>query len=160
LLGKPAPNLRTAGGGEQETVGFGALCSYWAPRASFAGTYDAAWVRDRKPLLPEDFDPRFHMCAPEDQQFIPHLRGGERIEVANMTPSGALAFSIPKRFIGMRTAFATRDEPVRHRAVMHTVIIEPDVPRVIVVWHGSLRCQREADFLDETTITEKEYTRL
>ena len=160
LLGRPAPNLRRPGGGERETVGYGAVASYWAPRMAFGGTYDAKWVTDRKPLLPLDFDPRFHMCAPQDQQFIPHLRGGERIELANMTPSGGLSFDIPKRFIGMSTAFSTREEAVRHRAVLHTVIVEPDVPRVIVVWHGSLRCQREADFLDETTITEKEYTRL
>lgn len=38
---------------------------------------------------------------------------------------------------------------------MHTVIIEPDHPRLSVVWHSELPCHRLVNMLDVTTVTEK-----
>ncbi|NVB38378.1 DUF2169 domain-containing protein [Pseudenhygromyxa sp. WMMC2535] len=160
LLGRPAPNIGALSGDKSGAAGLGAVCSYWQPRRELGGTYDEAWTKTRKPLLPEDFDPSFWMCAPVDQQFIPHLRGGERVTLRNMSPGGLLAFDLPKVFLSLETSIATRSKPKHHRAALHSVIIEPDFPRVIMVWHGSLRCHREADFLDQTRIVQKEYRKL
>src|SRR5690606_31440841 len=44
-------------------VAFGFVSPHWQPRANLAGTFDDAWRRQRFPLLPVDFDPRFHNAA-------------------------------------------------------------------------------------------------
>jgi hypothetical protein len=156
LIGKPVANIEFPGAapGSKGAAGFGAVCSYWTPRINYGGTYDAKWLTDRKPLLPVDFDPRFFLCAPADQQFIPHLRGGERIEVAGMSPSGALTFDLPRVALGFETII---DGKSKHtRGDLQTVIVEPDHPRVVMVWQTMLRCHHEMDFLDRTIIRQKE----
>lgn len=160
LVGLPVPNIGVPGvpPGSKGAAGLGAITSHWAPRCEHAGTYDAKWVKERKPLLPLDFDPRFHLCAPVDQQFVPHLRGGERIELVGMTASGALGFEVPRVALGFLTRFQTRKEPVHHRASLVTVIVEPDHPRVCVVWHTSIPCNHaEMEYLEETVIREKRF---
>jgi hypothetical protein len=161
LLGQPVANVEHPGAapGSRGAAGFGPICSHWSPRRELAGTYDARWVATRKPLLPEDFDPRFHMCAPQDQQHVPHLRGGVPIELVNVTPGGVLRFTLPKVWLALRTRIALRRSEHRqeHRAKLHTVVLEPDHPRVLMVWHTSLPCPHHADDLEDTTISEKPY---
>ncbi|MBV1860449.1 MAG: DUF2169 domain-containing protein [Nannocystaceae bacterium] len=161
LVGRPVANIGFPGADPEKSgaAGFGALCGHWSPRIKHAGTYDAKWVETRKPLPPTDLDPRFHMCAPEDQQFIPHLRGGESVEVVNMNPRGALRFALPKVYLAFKTRIALRrgERTEDHRAKLNTVIVEPDFPRVSMVWHTSLSCHHEADYLESTHIWEKPY---
>lgn len=161
LLGQPVPNLELPGAalGQPNPAGFGAIASHWSPRRELAGTFDARWLVTRRPLLPEDFDPRFHLCAPFDQQHVPHLRGGVPIELVNLTPGGVLRFSLPKIWLRFRTRFTLRRGERRHehRAKLHTVVVEPDHPRVLLVWHTSLPCHEHADELQDTTIEEKPY---
>jgi hypothetical protein len=90
VAGAPVPNIeyRDAGKGRGQAAGFGVIASHWSPRRQLAGTFDAKWVEERKPLLPANFDPRFHHFAPADQQFVPGLRGGEPIEIVNLTRDG------------------------------------------------------------------------
>jgi hypothetical protein len=38
-----------------------------------------------------------------------------------------------------------------------TVLVEPDVPRVILVWQSVLPCHRLVDELDKTVVREKPY---
>ncbi len=160
-LGQPVANIERPGvaHGSAGAAGFGAIASHWSPRRELAGTYDARWIATRKPLPPADFDQRFHMCAPLDQQFTPHLRGGEPVELVNVTPAGVLRFALPKIYFAFRTRIAVRrgDRREEHRAKLHTVVIEPDHPRVLMVWHTSLACDHEADYLEDTTIWEKPY---
>src|SRR6185312_7848826 len=44
-------------------AGFGFIAPNWQPRLALAGTFDVAWDRTRKPLLPKDFDRRFFNAA-------------------------------------------------------------------------------------------------
>lgn len=152
LLGRKAPNVELPG---QPNVpaGFGALASWWQPRQRHAGTYDDAWLRDRMPLLPEDFDERWFQCAPEDQQTAGFLRGGETVELTNLTPSGWLAFELPRVQLALTTHFAR--ERVEHGARLHTVVLEPDAPRVTLVFHSRLACHHKVDALDVTVVREK-----
>jgi hypothetical protein len=46
-------------------------------RRRFAGTYDAAWIANNAPGLPDDVDPRFFLLAPAEQVFPTFLNGGE-----------------------------------------------------------------------------------
>ena len=136
-------------------AGFGAISGYWLPRRSYAGTYNARWQKERFPLWAEDFDERFFQCAPVDQQVPGFVRGGEKVELVNLTPAGYLSFVLPRVYPVFTTRFGS--EQIEHRARIQTVILEPDYPRVVLVWHTALPCQHRADYLDATVIGEKRY---
>jgi len=161
LLGVPLPNIEYPGRlisswkDRPLPAGFGPVASYWSPRLEFAGTYDEQWQETRAPLLAADFDERYYQCAPFDQQAPVFLRGGEKVELLNLTPNGGLSFYLPKVRLNFVTWFG-RDS-VEHRADLCTIIIEPDVPRLIMVWQTLLPCHHKVDKLDQTVIREKEY---
>ncbi|MFM0521675.1 MULTISPECIES: DUF2169 domain-containing protein [Caballeronia] len=134
-------------------AGLNAVDCAWSPRRQLAGTYDERWRRERFPLWAEDFDPHYYNCAPMDQQPRDYLSGGERIEVTGMSESGTVAFDIPKIGFGFRTRFGR--ERVDHEGRLCTVIVEPNVPRVVLAWQTSIVCNRRADELDETLVIEK-----
>lgn len=160
LIDRPAANVEdptaliSSWRDRPRPAGYGPVPCHWAPRRRWAGTYDDTWSRERQPLLPDDFDERFYLGAPEDQQAREYLRGGERVELTNLTASGRLCFSLPLVALRFETFFAT-GERIAHRAEVHTVIVEPDIPRVILVWHTSLRCHGKVLDLESTRITEK-----
>ena len=54
--------------------GFGPIARHWQPRRALSGTYDDAWLEDRVPLWPADFDERFFLSAPVDLQGGPSPR--------------------------------------------------------------------------------------
>jgi hypothetical protein len=142
-LGKPLPNLEDPGrplrafGEVTPTAGFAPLCPAWLPRASFAGTYDQAWLDERCPLLPLDFDPRFFQTAPIDQQ-VPQLRGGEIVTLVNLTAEGRLRFSLPRLELPIVFLFADRpDEP--HEPRIDTIHIDTDTRRLFMVWRLRVR---------------------
>jgi hypothetical protein len=134
-------------------AGFGPIASFWSPRLERGGTYDSRWEKSRKPLLPDDYDERFALAAPEDQWPPRPLRGGETITLVNMTPEGALRFDLPRILLGFRSRFGQRSE--EHRATLATVFIAPEAKKVSLVWQSTLRiAPREVEYLDATTITE------
>jgi hypothetical protein len=135
-------------------AGFGPIASHWQPRVKHGGTYDEAWQKERLPLVPNDFDDRFYLSAPEDQQPKSHLKGGEPVELINLTTKGTLKFTLPRVALGFETVFST-GERERHRGDLHTVILEPDVPRVLMVWQTHLRCHPKILKLDRTVVTRK-----
>jgi hypothetical protein len=150
LEGHPAPNLEYAGGGPSRPAGCGPLAPGWSPRRERAGTYDAAWHEKRRPLVPEDFDDRFFQAAPDDQQAPRYLTGGEEVELVNLTPDGRLRFRLPRVSLGCTTRFGRQHE--HHRPNLHTVILEPDLLRVQLVWHSALPCHYTLYRLKETVV--------
>ena len=158
-LGQPLLNLEYPKGNIEKAgpAGFGAIDSHWSPRRELMGTYDKAWQQHRLPLLPEDWDPRSLLCSPADQRPDSHFFGEEPVELTNLTPSGKLSFMLPK----VRLAFSTRiDRRVEeHRSRLSVVIIEPDYPRLMMVWVTSVCCPTDVDYLEVTVIREKRYIR-
>ena len=134
-------------------AGFNAIDCAWSPRRELAGTYDENWRRTRFPSWAEDFDPHYRNCAPLDQQGKNYFVGGELVEILNMSENGTLSFQIPKVHLSFRTRFGR--ELVDHEGQLCTVIVEPNVPRVILAWQTSLVCNRRADQLDETLVVQK-----
>jgi len=132
---------------------FGTVACHWQPRVAFAGTYDEAWMKTRQPLVPDDFDNRFYQCAPADQQAPEFLRGGEPVVLHNLTPDGDLRFTLPKIFLGFETRFVDGTRQFHADRKLHTVILEPDVPRVSLVWHTALPCHFKVQKLDRTAVT-------
>ncbi len=158
----PLPNVRYPGSEigeptlERSPAGFGAIASHWMPRRSLAGTYDEKWQNQRQPLLPDDFKEEFFYSAPVDQRVDGFLRGGERVDLVNLTPSGKLSFVLPKLAIGCRTSIDGGVE--HHRSNLHTVLIEPDEHRLILVWHSALPCHHTLYSLKRTIVFEKQGT--
>ncbi len=144
LLDRAAPRLEApdaplmAGPFEMAPVGFGPIAPSWAARAGFAGTYDDAWKESRAPLLPRDFDERFWRAAPADQQVRGFLPPGSRVELTGFTPDGLLAVRLPEIKFGIRVHFTDGDASAA--AVLHTVHLDPDERRVLMVWHASYPC--------------------
>jgi len=161
LIGQPLPNIEdpkqpfASWKNRPRPSGFGPIASYWSPRREYAGTYDEKWQKEQFPLLPQDFSDKFFQCAPEDQQVSDYLRGGEEVELTNLTPAGKWAFRLPR----IRPTFTTYfgKEVVEHRGNLHTVILDPEKQLVTVVWHTSLPRQHKMDKLDVTRIREKKH---
>jgi hypothetical protein len=100
LVGLPVPNFEdpahrlSSSKDRSDPRGFGPIAPHWLPRSKFAGTFDERWQKERRPLLPEDFDPAFFNVAPLDQQldrFLP----GEEVRLTSMTPNGRDRFLLP-----------------------------------------------------------------
>jgi hypothetical protein len=161
LEGLRAPNIEypeepiTSWQQRPRPAGLGPIAREWSPRRELAGTYDQKWESERAPLLPTDFNERFFFHAPHDQQFQPHLRGGERIELYNLSASLKLSFTLPKVWLAFSSFFGSRTQ--EHRAVLHTVILEPDLARLQLVWHSCLPCHHREHLLERTDVIEKFY---
>jgi hypothetical protein len=161
LEGVPVPNVEyrehliRSWDDRPAPASFGAICSHWQPRASFAGTYDERWMKSRQPLLPEDFDERFFQCAPADQQTQQFLTGGEPVTLLNLSPEGNLRFALPKLYLGFETRFYDGSGETHKLRKLHSVILEPDFPRVSLVWHSALPCHFKVHKLERTIVTLK-----
>jgi hypothetical protein len=136
-------------------AGFGPICSHWQPRAGYAGTYGDKWMKERQPLLPEDFDERFFQCAPADQQAPEFLMGGEPVVLLNLSPKENLRFALPKVYLGFDTRFYDGSREFHKIRKLHSVILEPDFPRVSLVWHSALPCHFKVHKLERTIVTLK-----
>lgn len=156
--GQPLPNFEYPGGNIEKDgpAGFGALASYWSPRLEMQGTYDDAWEQSRCPLMPTDWHPESLLCAPRDQRPAQHLVGGEPVELRNLTRTGLLQFLLPEVQLRFRTVFAMRTgtDIREHEGRLATVILEPDLPRVTMVWESALTCRSDGDYLEETIVEE------
>ena len=133
-------------------AGFGAIAGHWQPRVGLAGTYGEAWLKHRQPLLPDDFDDRFFQSAPADQQAAAFLRGGEPVVLHHLTRAGDLLFSLPRVFLGFETRFRDGTRAIHRERRLHTVILEPDHPRVSLVWHTALPCHFKVQKLERTVV--------
>lgn len=147
LLNKLAPQIedpRTLWGGSEAPVpaGFAAVPPHFLPRSAFCGTFDDKWQRERMPLLPLDFDERHNQIATPALICPGYLRGGERLELLNVSPIGVLHCTLPRLAFGV---LARRDQGSdEHPTVLDTLVVDAAVPAIEMVWRtaipqGSLR---------------------
>lgn len=160
LVGSAAPSIEYVKSDLEKAgpAGFGALDPSWLPRRAYAGTFDEAWEKSKRPLLPNDFNPLFGSCAPADQRPEQHLYGGEPVELTGLTPSGRMSFVLPKIYLTYTTFIGRKRE--QHRGKLVTVLLQPELKKVSLVWQSSLLVNAaEIDYLDETRVGEKAYVR-
>jgi hypothetical protein len=163
-LDAPVPNVESPDNPIRSSLhpgppaGFGPIPFGWQPRVKLAGTYDEAWRNERRPLVPNDFEDGYFRCAPADQQVNGFLQGGEEVTLRNLTPDGLLRFELPRVSFGFRTRIA--GGLTQHRGSLHTVIIEPQERRLIMVWQTALPCHHTLYTLKETVVFEKERKQL
>ncbi|MFO7566841.1 MAG: DUF2169 domain-containing protein [Enhygromyxa sp.] len=159
LDGTPVPNLEaidarvTRPNLGVQPIGFGPLGPAWQPRLRHAGTYDARWRAQRCPFLPEDFDARFFLCAPEDQQF-PFFRGGEQIRCYHMAPQPVVSYVLPRIEVPVRVRFGVNTLSQARLALLDTVILQPHLARAQLVWRTSVPLGKKLNTLREVIIGE------
>jgi hypothetical protein len=159
--GLKLPNLEDPGAlircwdDRPQPAGLGPIACHWQPRVAFAGTYDDHWMQTRQPLWAEDLDDRYFQCAPADQQAPDFLHGGESVVLQGMTPGGRLDFALPRLHLGFDTRFVDGSRELHRNRKLHTVILEPDHPRVSLVWHSALPCHFKVHQLERTIVTVK-----
>ena len=117
-------------------AGFGFLGRDWEPRLQYAGTYDEEWTKTRLPLLPLDFDERFHNAAHPDLVADGFLEGGEPVEVRGCTRSGTLAFALPADRPTVEARFQDARTPIVMR--LEQVLIDTDAMQLELLWKGDL----------------------
>jgi len=143
---KPLPNTEEPGRPVRSPLesyvpmGFGPVGRSWHPRPTYGGTYDQNWVDNVFPFLPGDFDERYYQSAPLDQQ-IDYLQGGEDVWLVNLTPQGETTFRVPRVTVPVTFYFKNYDEKEVYAAA-DTLIIEPDLNRITIVWRASVPLRR------------------
>jgi hypothetical protein len=138
--------------GPRSLWGCGPIPPSWPSRRRYAGTYDAAWQRQRAPFLPVDFDPRFFQVAPPDQQVPGHLQGGEPIELINCTADGLCCAMVPTVKLRARAIVGSVDYDLPLH--LGTLAIWPDGELLEMVWHGLLPLGRKILHLKRVHIDE------
>lgn len=144
-------NLKKNSDNKPTPAGFGAIASDWMPRLAQAGTYDEAWLENRHPLLPFDFQTSYYQYAPEDQQ-IQQIEGGEEVKLEHLSPRGNIQFDFPQKKMVCVSKF--QNQIHEHPVHLQSIIIEPDAYRLILVWHSSLLCHKQEHLLQYTRIEE------
>ncbi|WP_438001764.1 pentapeptide repeat-containing protein [Sorangium sp. So ce185] len=119
-----------------KATGFGPLDAMAPERVARAGTYDDAWLEERSPDLPLDFDPAYHNTAPADQQLDEPFAGGEPFTLEHMHPdqpvlTGRLPRLRPRAFVKLREG-ELREVPMR----FETVQLFPAAERMLLLFRG------------------------
>lgn len=119
-------------------TGVGFISPDWQPRAALAGTYDAAWSKERMPLLPKDFDRRFFNAASAGLIASGYLAGDEAVLIENATPLGRLAFRLPGVRAPQCRVELARGGDAKVELRLDTVIVDTDSDRVQMQYRGHL----------------------
>lgn len=122
-------------------AGFGPIARSWQPRLALAGTYDEAWVEQRAPLWPRDFDPRFFHAASPGLIASPGLKGGEPVVLAGLSPDGQIAFPLPRYRLMVKSVFRHRVD--RRELVLDAVQLDPDEQALTLLWRAAIPAHRE-----------------
>ena len=156
--GMPLPNIEDPNdliiGADEKPApaGFGLIPGNWMPRAAFAGTYDEAWKQSRFPLLPVDFDERFHQAASPGLVSTAKLGGGEPVRYLNLAVDRDVSFALPTR--RLKVTASLKGKPGTYPFLLDAVVIEPDAGRIMLTWKAVIPCNREFLYLDRIRITE------
>src|SRR5262249_25776889 len=140
LEGRMAPQIEhplrphTKASDRHPPMGYGAIMTDWLPRRAYAGTFDDVWRATRMPLMPVDFDTRFHNVAHPPLLFAGPLAAGTGIGVAGMSLA-PLAYSLPAWPVVVRARSDASGKRVVPIAV-DTMVIHPGLARFEI----SARC--------------------
>lgn len=136
--------------GNYRPMALGPIGRNWWPRYSYAGTYDKLWRETKLPFLPDDFDYQYFQAAPLDQQ-IPYPVGGEPIALINLSAGNQLTTSIPRQSVSV--VFVRKvGEATTLTAKLDTVILEPELNRLSLVWRATCPMKRDAFELREMVV--------
>jgi hypothetical protein len=120
---EPAEPIRSARS-RPTPAGVGAIGRHWEPRRRLLGTYDARWLEERAPLLPDDHDERGNLCASPGLVSTTPLAGGEEVGLWNLTPGGGgPVLQLPKVRVSITLTCNDR-ERLRRTPPLDTVLVD------------------------------------
>jgi hypothetical protein len=134
--------------GRYKPVAFGPIGRHWEPRIQYVGTYDETWASERMPLLPDDFDNRFHHAAPPDQIVSGYVLGAEAVEVVGCDKD-PIVFALPEMKASVTVRFFLREEQRPLRCEM--VVVDALRSKLTMLHRCVLPLQ--GDVLDLRTLT-------
>ena len=73
----------------------------------------------------------------------------------HLSPAGDVRCLLPKIYLGFDTRFLDGSREIHKTRKLHSVILEPDHPRLSLVWHSALPCHFKVQKLERTMITLK-----
>ncbi|WP_299483507.1 DUF2169 domain-containing protein [uncultured Roseibium sp.] len=121
---------------------FGPLPPDSKARMKLAGTYDQHWMKCRAPLKPEDFNPKFHCDAPDDQQIETYFSGGEPFSITGMTRGETtLQGQLPDLRGRCFYKMAKTGELREAKMVCDTVTFFPNVRKATLAFRGLIRSE-------------------
>lgn len=125
------PNSRISSWDDRpKPIGFGPVSRFAANRVRFAGTYNQHWMDNILPFLPSDFDDRYFLAAPPDQQFDA-LTEGQAFACLNMSEAGTFRVRLPHFAVPVAFMF---DDCIRVPMVTpDTLILQPSESRVVLL---------------------------
>ena len=126
--------------GDYRPMSFGPMGRGWPGRIEYGGTYDQHWIDDVFPFLPGDFDERYFQMAPPDQQ-IDQPRGGEEVQLVNLTPRGREVFRLPGTALPI-ALFKGREKAFEEEVLPDTILLDPENRRFSLVWRVQQRIRR------------------
>ena len=135
-------------------VGFGPIARYWLPRLQYAGTYDQSWIEHRAPLWPDDMDERFFCAASPGLCAVPHLRGGEVVELVGLSPDGPIIFALPDPVLQAKFYLGRRTE--LRRMMLDAVSFDCDARRLTMIFRASQEVEGGLLSLERTLVRELE----
>ena len=165
LIGQPLPNIEAPGaeltralpGALPPVAGFAARAGHWLDRRRLAGTYDAAWQRDRMPLWPQDLDRGHFRAAMPALQSATELLGHEPVVLSHLSPSGQMAFRLPRVVPQLRSLI--RGEKAFQPVHLRRIILEPERGRLVMLWRGMIRAGRDGRVIERVTIDQRRIER-
>lgn len=136
--------------GPHRPMAFGPLGRTWLPRRAHVGTYDDAWLENRMPLMPHDFNQQYFQAAPPDQ-LIAYPRGGEPVELVNLSPAGREQMTLPNDRVIVN--FVRKVGPVTQKiANLDTVLFLPESGKLCLTWRTRFVTSRDIHDLRSITI--------
>jgi hypothetical protein len=120
---------------------FGFIGRDWQPRLQYAGTYDGKWMEERMPLLPLDFNERYHNAAHPDLTAKGYLKGDEIVEMIGCTRSGRLSFSLPGIKPAARAMTARNSLGISLN--LNTVLLDNEAMKLSLLWKGDINIHRK-----------------
>lgn len=161
--GRPLPNIEDPAqlirhpSDRPPPVCFAPIAPAWSPRKEYAGTYDEAWQKNRAPYLPTDFDPRYFQVAPPDLIAPGYFSGGEAVEVAGCTLGAPVRFQLPTCTLALVFDFDGQQTPQTPN--LETLVIEPDLGRLQLLWRAGIRVDKHLLKLKEVAVYCREYNK-
>ncbi len=129
----------TAPNDRPDPVNTGYVAANWQPRLGFAGTYDASWQQDRAPLLPGDFNPRFHRAACGPLALTSFLKPKDTIQLSGFTAAEHEGFYLPSRAPRGLLRLRGRDVPAPMR--LSELAILPAEGLVVLTWKATVAAE-------------------
>lgn len=136
---------------------FAPIAPTWQPRRGHAGTYDDAWIRQRAPYLPSDFDARFFQVAPPALIAPGFLQGGEPVLLSGFSRGAPIRFELPN--CGLDLVFYFNGAPVAKLPQLETVLFEPDAGRFQMLWRAALAVDKKLLKLKQLVVRSSAFER-